>query len=60
MHCESTAEEGRFGWSHDRFFYPQNHKLELYILSQILSLTDSIVLENSYEEQSNPALPTPA
>ena len=18
MHCESTAEEGRFGWSHDK------------------------------------------
>ena len=40
------------------FFYPQNHKLELYILSQILSLTDSKVLENSYEEQSNLALRT--
>ena len=33
------------------FFYPRDHKLELHILSQIVSLTDSIVLENSYEIQ---------
>ena len=32
-------------------FHPQNHKLELHVKLQIVSLTDSIVLENSYEIQ---------